>query len=115
MGFIDYKYSIAVEASHGWVSFKLSDYKKDGSIIVCEPQTGWHRDATMAELQTPKETIWKLGNSDLKPPSQLKVMKECFEFQNVRSEGGDQVLQVKTMSTSKVARISHVVWRTHKD
>ena len=77
MGFIDYKYSLAVEPAHGWVAFSepLSGLKKGSSIVVCEPQTGWNRDKGMALFDNKGETAWELGGAALDPPKSMEIMK----------------------------------------
>jgi len=112
MGFIDYKYSLAVEPVHGWVSFShpLTGLRKDSRIVVCEPQTGWNRDKSMALLDDTAETTWELGGKALAPPTSMGIMKECYEFK-IAHPPKEAVLRVKATG-GKPARITHLVWST---
>lgn len=110
MGFIDYKYSLAIEPAHGWVAFTepLAGLKEGASVVVCEPQTGWNRDPGMALFDNKGEAAWELGGDALAPPKSMAIMKECYEFKILRAPT-NPVLRVKATG-EKPVRITHLVW-----
>jgi len=122
MGFIDFKYSIAVEKRHGWTKFSLPGLDASSpSVMVCEPATGWRRDERMALFDSDAETSWRLscGGSSrpLKSPTLMDTGKTCYSWVEVKrpkGSGGDDegcALEVQVKDSAKTARLSHVIWQ----
>jgi hypothetical protein len=117
-GHIDHKFSVMITPEHGWASIPLIGglNEKSPAIIVCEPPTGWNRDARIAELSQSSEVQWRLtsdsGDVALSNPVSIGMTKACYEFKNIPHKllGGNNLkLQLKAL-TSKTVRVDHFIW-----
>lgn len=117
MGHLDHKYSILITPEHGWASVPLIGglHEKSPAIIVCEPPTGWNRDARIAELSQAKEVQWRLqgdgGTAPLDNPIAIGFTKACYEFKNIphKALGQNLKLEMKALTTKSV-RVDHFIW-----
>jgi hypothetical protein len=115
MGFLDYKYSVNVDAEDGWVRFELPGMTAEGALMICEPSTGWKRSPTMAQLNSPREVSFRLDSAPLplRNPSKDSIVEQCFRFAPGSTRGHkdtkDTALYIKA-APGKAARISHIIW-----